>query len=116
MRWLFLFLLLSVAPVAAETVQFLDCPSVAAFPEPCVVVEVVPETPPPPPAPAKQYPLFRKEEMAADTPELMLQLLREPTAANAERFLAWQQARQERITYVQHLLRTVPKPQPGVQP
>jgi hypothetical protein len=65
------------------------------------------------PVPWQQYPLFEPQLMAPDTPPLMIELLINPTEANAARFLAWQQARQQRMIEVQHLLRTTPRPQPG---
>jgi hypothetical protein len=40
-------------------------------------------------------------------PPLLLQLLQEPTTANARAFLAWQRARWQRIQTVQTLLRTL---------
>ena len=115
MRWLPVALLALAAPVAAQNVQVLDCSSIASGSEPCVLIEILPDPPADAP-PTQDYPLFRREEMASDVPELMLHLLRNPSPENAERFLAWQQARQDRITYVQHLLRIAPRPQPGEAP
>ena len=115
MRCLPVLLLALAAPVAAQNIQVLDCPTIASGSEPCIVIEILPDPPAAVPQ-AQHYPLFRREEMAPDVPQLMIELLRDPTPANAERFLAWQQARQDRITYVQHLLRIAPRPQPGEEP
>jgi hypothetical protein len=49
--------------------------------------------------------------MAPDTPPLLLQLLDEPTVANAQAFLAWQQARHARLMEVQQLLRQLTRPE-----
>jgi hypothetical protein len=52
-------------------------------------------------------PLFPPETVSPDMPPLLLQLLHEPTTANARAFLAWQRARWQRIQAVQKLLRTL---------
>jgi hypothetical protein len=89
------------APSWAQDVRLLDCAQVQFFGPACVPVTPLPPAPaPPPPAP-----LFSPETMAPDTPPLLLQLLEAPTVANAQAFLAWQQARHARLSEVQQLLR-----------
>jgi len=121
--WVVLWGLL-VGPVwgqEAARLHFFDCGTVRFFgegcvPEPRATVKgppAVTSTPPPavfatsPPATAPASPpdaLFTPETMAPDTPPLLLQLLQEPTAANAQAFLDWQRARLARILEVQQLL------------
>ena len=91
------------APSWAQDVRLLDCAQVQFFGPACVPVTLTPPAPAPltpPPAP-----LFSPETMAPDTPPLLLQLLEAPTVANAQAFLAWQQARHARLSEVQQLLR-----------
>lgn len=101
-------LLLAVPSISLAQVVLLDCPAVAFFGPACVVIETTMGVPPA--TPPEAYPLFDRQTLAPDTPELMLHLLAHPTEANAQAFLAWQAARQARITEVQHLLRTAPRP------
>jgi hypothetical protein len=55
--------------------------------------------------------------MAPTTPPVVLRLLQDPTEANAQAFLDWQQARLQRILEVQALLKrlqaTAPPPDLG---
>lgn len=77
------------APGWAQDVRLLDCAQVHFFGPACVPVVPLPSAPPPPvPAGA---PLFSPETMAPDTPPLLLKLFDEPTVANAQAFLDWQQ-------------------------
>ena len=90
------------APGWAQDVRLLDCAQVQFFGPACVPVAPTPPAPAPPtPPPA---PLFSPETMAPDTPPLLRQLLEAPTVANAQAFLAWQQARHARLSEVQQLL------------
>jgi hypothetical protein len=50
-------------------------------------------------------PLFTPETVAPTTPPLVLRLLQEPTEDHARAFLAWQQARLQRLLEVQALLK-----------
>jgi hypothetical protein len=122
--------LLSLAPSAAseapDPLRFFPCAAVRFFGEACapaavpvVVVPAATEEPSPAPAPAspasdtaeeapaKPEPLFPPQTLAPDTPPLLLKLLHDPTEANARAYLAWQQARMQRIQAVQVLLRTL---------
>jgi hypothetical protein len=63
------------------------------------------EAPPP-------EPLFPPETVAPTTPPVVLRLLQEPTEAHARSFLAWQQARLQRILEVQALLKRL-QPEAG---
>jgi hypothetical protein len=77
------------APSQGQDVRLLDCAQVHFFGPACVPVVPLPSAPPPPvPAGA---PLFSPETMAPDTPPLLLKLFDEPTVANAQAFLDWQQ-------------------------
>ena len=113
MWWIAVILLALAAPVAAQNIQVLDCPSIASGSEPCIVIELIPETQATAPRPLSSYPLFDPRTMAPDTPELMREFLNNRTMENAQRFLAWQQAQQEAMIEAQHLLRIAPRPQPG---
>jgi hypothetical protein len=103
-------------------VQFFDepCPPAAAPVVPVPEIPAIPSDPPapvPPPPPAAPGPrtasettgtlppLFTPETVSPDMPPLLLQLLQEPTEAHARAFLAWHQARLQRIREVQALLR-----------
>jgi hypothetical protein len=96
------------APSWAQDVRLLDCAQVQFFGPACVPVAPLPAAPPAPPPPAA--PLFSPETMAPDTPPLLLKLFEEPTLANAQAFLAWQQARHARLSEVQQLLRQLTRP------
>jgi hypothetical protein len=77
----------------------------------CLTVEAPvpePEAPLALPAPP-QWPYFTRENMAPDTPELLLKGLNEPTLASARAFYAWQQERFRRMQAFQHLLNIVAK-------
>jgi hypothetical protein len=116
-------LLLSLSlPLAAQDVHFLDCPEVVFFGPGCEGVPVEEPLPPellPPsspewplalPLPAAPVLLFPRETLAPSTPPLMLQLLNEPTEANARLFLAWSQEREARGKQVQDLLKQLLTP------
>ena len=49
-------------------------------------------------------PLFPRESLGRDTPELYRVLLMQPTLANARRFVRWYARRMERIRHVQALI------------
>jgi hypothetical protein len=72
-------------------------------PTPGTGVSASPATPAFTPA-APPEALFTPETMAPTTPPLLLRLLQEPTATNAQAFLDWQRARLARIVEVQVLL------------
>ena len=100
------------APGWAQDVQLLDCAQVQFFGPACVPVTPLPPAPAAPTPP--RAPLFSPETMAPDTPPLLRKLFDEPTVANAQAFLDWQQRRQARLAEVQQLLRrlTAPTGQP----
>ena len=54
--------------------------------------------------PEHLLPLFRKESLAPDTPELYRLLLERPTPANARRYVRWYSRRMDRIREVQELI------------
>ena len=54
--------------------------------------------------PEHLLPLFRKESLAPDTPELYRLLLERPTLANARRYVRWYSRRMKRIREVQELI------------
>jgi hypothetical protein len=89
-----------------QDVQLLPCAQVSFFAPACVPVVVVDSAPAVLPEPPPE-PLFSRDTVARDTPPLMLQLLEEPTVANAQKFLAWQAQRQARISEVQQLLKVL---------
>ena len=128
--WWATAVLLGLATAAASEapapLRFFPCAAVQFFGEACapvavpvVVVPAATENPAPAPAPEtpapeaaeeaqeKPEPLFPPQTLAPDTPPLLLKLLHEPTEANARAYLAWQQARMQRIQAVQALLRTL---------
>jgi hypothetical protein len=121
-----LLLLLAVAgwTMAQERLGFFACGEVRFFGEACPPPPALPETPPPveeapaPEDPAPPEPLFTPETVAPTTPPVVLRLLQEPTEAHARAFLAWQQARLQRLLEVQALLKrlqaTAPPPAPRV--
>ena len=49
-------------------------------------------------------PLFPRESLGRDTPELYRVLLMQPTLENARRFVRWYARRMERIQQVQELI------------
>ena len=77
--------------------------------EPPPPEETPPEEPPP-------EPLFTPETVAPTTPPLVLRLLQDPTEANARAFLAWQQARLQRLLEVQALLKRLQAAAPAPEP
>jgi hypothetical protein len=113
---LLLVLALTGASVAQERLGFFACGEVRFFGPACPPSPVPPE-PSPPPAeaappeetpseePGPSAPLFTSETVAPATPPLVLRLLQEPTETNAQAFLAWQQARLQRMLEVQALLK-----------
>jgi hypothetical protein len=115
--FLLVWLVAAWAVAQERDVHFLDCPEVTFFgprcpeevalpePEPELVPAPLPWTPPP-----VLIPLFPRESLAPSTPPLFLQLLNEPTEANARLFLAWSQERQERGQFVQELLKQLLTP------
>ena len=54
--------------------------------------------------PEHLLPLFRKESLAPDTPELYRLLLERPTLANARRYVRWYSRRMKRIREVQEVI------------
>ena len=120
---LLLVLALAGGSGAQERLGFFACGEVRFFGEACPPPPARPETPPPveePPAPerpAPPEPLFTPATVAPTTPPAVLRLLQEPTEEHARAFLAWQQARLQRILEVQALLKRLqsaaPPPAPG---
>ena len=108
---LLLLLALAVGSVAQERLGFFACGEVRFFGPECPPPPALPEAPPPaeetaPPEETPQpEPLFTRETMAPATPPVVLRLLQEPTEAHARAFLAWQQARLQRILEAQALLK-----------
>jgi hypothetical protein len=51
------------------------------------------------------YPLFAPETLARDTPPIFVRALEEPTPANIDRYLDWQEERLARMSEVQQLLK-----------
>jgi hypothetical protein len=107
-----LLLLLAVAggSMAQERLGFFACGEVRFFGDACPPPPARPEAPPPveeaaPPEEPAPAPLFTPETVAPTTPPVVLRLLQEPTEAHARAFLAWQQARLQRILEVQALLK-----------
>ncbi|MCI0573720.1 MAG: hypothetical protein L0Y66_23540 [Myxococcaceae bacterium] len=104
---------------AQARLDFFACGDVRFFGPACppVLPEVLPpvEEAPAPEEPPPLEPLFTPETVAPTTPPVVLRLLQEPTEANAQAFLAWQQARLQRILEVQALLKrlhaTAPAPE-----
>src|SRR5262245_9081862 len=92
---------LLITTAAAQDLRFADCPTVYFFGEACPG-PLPQQAPPAPPTPKE--PLFSAATVAPDTPPLLLKLFAEPTVANAQAYLAWQQERQERLRQVQQLL------------
>ena len=94
---------------AQERLGFFACGEVRFFGEACpppITTDVTPALPPeqaPPEEPLQPEPLFTPETVAPTTPPLVLRLLQEPTEDNAYAFLAWQQARLQRLLEVQAL-------------
>jgi hypothetical protein len=126
--WGALTVLLGLATAAVseapDPLRFFPCAAVQFFGEACapvavpvVVVPAAPAVPASAPTPEPLTPdaagetperpesLFPPQTLAPDTPPLLLQLLHTPTEANARAYLAWQQARIQRIREVQALLR-----------
>jgi hypothetical protein len=108
---LLLLLALAGGSAAQERLGFFACGEVRFFGEACpppVTPDVTPAPPPeetPPAEPPPLEPLFTPETVAPTTPPLVVRLLQEPTEANAHAFLAWQQARLQRLLEVQALLK-----------
>lgn len=100
-------LCLLVTTASAQELRFSDCPTVTFFGEACPR-PTPQQTLPAPPTPKE--PLFSTATVAPDTPPLLLKLFAEPTLANAQAYLAWQQERQERLRQVQQLLRQLTDP------
>jgi hypothetical protein len=119
---LLLLLALAGGSVAQARLGFFACGEVRFFGTACPPPPAPPETPPPTAeaAPPEETPpperLFTPETVAPTTPPLVLRLLQEPTEEHARAFLAWQQARLQRILEVQALLKrlqaTAPPPAP----
>lgn len=108
---LLLLLALTGGSGAQARLDFFPCGEVRFFGEACPPPPALPEGPPPaaeiptPEEPAPPEPLFTPETVAPTTPPVVLRLLQEPTEAHAQAFLAWQQARLQRILEVQALLK-----------
>jgi hypothetical protein len=84
-------------------IAFGDCLTVE---EPVPAPEAPVETPVTP-----QWPYFTRENMAPDTPEILLKGLNEPTLESARAFYQWQQERFRRMQAFQAMLRAVAKEQ-----
>ena len=113
---------LALGSAAQERLGFFACGEVRFFDTACpppVTPEVTPAPPPAemPPEEPPPAPLFTPETVAPTTPPVVLRLLQAPTEDHAQAFLAWQQARLQRILEVQALLKrlqaTAPPPAPG---
>jgi hypothetical protein len=126
-RWgslgsLLLVLGLAVGSGAQTRLGFFACGEVRFFGPACPPSPAPPETLPAaeeeaPEEPLPPEPLFPPETMAPTTPPVVVRLLQEPTEDHAQAFLAWQQARLQRILEVQALLKRLqsaaPPPAPG---
>ena len=87
-------LLLWAQPSVAQGINLVPCPGINFFGEACETeMEPAPVRVVTPPVASPMPPLFRKDEMAHDTPQLMLDLLQNPTPEAAKRFVAWQEQR-----------------------
>jgi len=110
---LLLLLALAGGSAAQARLDFFACSEVRFFGPACPPPPhtTPPEAPPPveeappPEAPRPAEPLFPPETVAPETPPVVLRLLQEPTEANAQAFLAWQQARLQRLLEVRALLK-----------
>ena len=102
-----IIIFLSLVPGGqAQNVRLLPCGQVQFFAEGCLpVLPNEPEHSRDKPLP----PLFSKETMAPTASPLMLDLMQDPSIANAERFLAWEAARADRMREVQALLHRLQK-------
>jgi hypothetical protein len=108
---LLLLLALAGGSAAQERLGFFACGEVRFFGDACPPPPALPEAPPPAEEtptleePAPPEPLFTPETVAPTTPPVVVRLLQEPTEEHARAFLAWQQARLQRILEVQPLLK-----------
>jgi hypothetical protein len=106
-RFLLSAVLLSalVGPASAQRdTQFFSCPDTSVFGSGCAADQSVRPSPPTTPA-AEAYPLFAPETLARDTPPIFARALEEPTPANIDRYLDWQEERLARMSEVQQLLK-----------
>jgi hypothetical protein len=104
MRRLIVCILLTLFawPASGQGLQFLDCPQVSFETPGCLPIQE--ESAPPPREAPPTEPLFTRENMAPDTPTLMLKLLQEPSVENARKYLDWSAERIARMRDVQQLL------------
>jgi hypothetical protein len=115
---LLLLLALAGGSAAQARLDFFACGAVRFFGPACPPPPALPEVPPPveeappPEEPSPPEPLFTPETMAPTTPPVVLRLLQDPTEEHARAFLAWQQARLQRILEVQALLKRL-QPEAG---
>jgi hypothetical protein len=90
------------AVASAGTLQLLACPQVQFFTDPCAFV--------PPPMPGAgigapgvpEEPLFPKETVSPYMPPLMLKWLNDPTDANLDAYLDWQERKEQRTRAATH--------------
>ena len=61
------------------------------------------------PTPASPPPLFTPDNVARDTPELLLKGLQDPTRENARAYFVWQKERFKHIQTFQAFLKEVAK-------
>jgi hypothetical protein len=117
---LLLVLALAGGSAAQARLDFFACGEVRFFGDACPPPPALPEPPPPaeeaPEESPQPEPLFTPETVAPTTPPVVLRLLQAPTEDHARAFLAWQQARLQRMLEVQALLKrlhaTAPPPAP----
>jgi len=110
---LVLLLALAGGSGAQARLDFFACGEVQFFGPACPPPPLAPppeapppvEEPPPPEETVPSEPLFTPETVAPTTPPAVLRLLQDPTEEHARAFLAWQQARLQRILEVQALLK-----------
>jgi hypothetical protein len=88
-------LLFGSAVACAGDLSLLACPQVQFFTDPCAGVP--PPSPVPAPAPlVPEEPLFPKETVSPYMPPLMLKWLNDPTEANLDAYLDWQERKEHR--------------------
>jgi len=91
-----------IAPgVEAQEVTLVSCPAINFFGPACEEGEPVADAPVALPPPA---PLFPRSTLSPHIPPLLVTLLNDPTAANADRYLDWEAQKQQATEDVQALL------------
>jgi hypothetical protein len=94
-----------IAPAYGQRdTTFFSCTDWSVFGSGCAADQSARPMPPPVPA-AEAYPLFAPETLARDTPPIFVRALEEPTPANIDRYLDWQEERLARMSEVQQLLK-----------